>query len=393
MSDVPVCAIDETGIHVPAFADCLSYFQDGYRSIFGQDTYLGNDSQDGQWAALQALAMHDANSMALAAYNAFSPATAQGAGLSSVVKINGIARGVATYSTASLKLIGQAGAIIANGVAADADGNKWALPASVTIPVSGEITVTATAADIGAISAPAGTITTISTPTLGWQSVTNPAASSPGAPVESDAFLRLRQSKSASLPSVAILDGIVAALLALTGVTRVKAFENDANIPDADGIPGHAMAIVVEGGDDAEIAAVIALKKSPGTGTYGTSSQVVTNAYGIPRAISFFRPKMVPITVRITLRALNGFTAATQANIQQAISDFINTFTIGDDVLLDELYVPARLNVATTAPTYRISSILMARGGQPMTASDAVMAFNEAAFSKPSYVGIVVTSS
>ncbi|MGC8170052.1 baseplate J/gp47 family protein, partial [Salmonella enterica] len=73
------------------------------------------------------------------------------------------------------------------------NNNIWNLPASVTIPPSGLITVTATCAAIGAVSAPAGTITTINTPTRGWQSVTNPADAVPGAEVESDAALRSRQ--------------------------------------------------------------------------------------------------------------------------------------------------------------------------------------------------------
>ena len=39
--------IDANGISAPSFASILTYLQGKYRSIFGADAYLGNDSQDG----------------------------------------------------------------------------------------------------------------------------------------------------------------------------------------------------------------------------------------------------------------------------------------------------------------------------------------------------------
>jgi len=74
-----------------------------------------------------------------------------------------------------------------DGTALDTASNQWMLPSSVVIPSGGEITVTATAQNLGAILALPNTVTSIGTPTRGWQSVTNEAAAAPGAPVESDA--------------------------------------------------------------------------------------------------------------------------------------------------------------------------------------------------------------
>ncbi len=100
------CTIDQNGITVPAYADILTYLKDAYRTIYGADVYLEPDSQDGQLLAIFAAAINDANAMAAAVYNAFSPATAQGVGLSSVVKINGIARAVASFSTVDVLIVG-----------------------------------------------------------------------------------------------------------------------------------------------------------------------------------------------------------------------------------------------------------------------------------------------
>ncbi|WP_197419289.1 baseplate J/gp47 family protein, partial [Burkholderia sp. BDU5] len=149
----PVAVIDANGITAPSYAEILDYWQTKYRSIYGQDTYLEPDSKDGQLLAVISAAFNDSNSVAIAICQSFSPATAQGAALSSNVKINGIARKVASYSSADLVLVGQAGATITNGAAKDGNGLKWMLPATVTIPPSGTITVTATCATIGDVSA------------------------------------------------------------------------------------------------------------------------------------------------------------------------------------------------------------------------------------------------
>src|SRR5260363_114935 len=70
--------IDATGIHAPSYADVLNALKAQYRAIYGPDVYLENDSQDGQWLAVLAKCIHDANSAAISVYHAFSPATAQG---------------------------------------------------------------------------------------------------------------------------------------------------------------------------------------------------------------------------------------------------------------------------------------------------------------------------
>ena len=100
--------VDATGIHAPTYAYLLDWLKGKYREIYGNDIYLEADSQDGQWLAILASAINDANSAAVAVYNAFSPATAPGAALSSNVKINGLTRRTPSNSTVDVKLTGQA---------------------------------------------------------------------------------------------------------------------------------------------------------------------------------------------------------------------------------------------------------------------------------------------
>ena len=249
--------IDDTGIHLPDYPTVLDHVKGIMHDIYGDDLYIEADSQDGQLCAAFASMMHDTYALCGDVYNAFSPSTAQGVGLSSVVKINGIRRKTASYSTVDLRIVGQVGTIVTSGKAEDVAGQKWLLPARVVIPAEGEITVTATAEVMGDIRAAAGEITKIATPTRGWQTVNNPAAATAGAPVEKDSELRGRQAISTAIPSQTPLEATKGAVARLSGVTRSAGYENDTNETDERGIPAHSIAVVAEGGDTAQIAEAI----------------------------------------------------------------------------------------------------------------------------------------
>ena len=371
--------VSTTGISAPTYPTILTYLQAQYQAIYGADVYLGADSQDGQFLGIIAAAINDSNSAAVAVYNSFSPATAQGNGLSSAVKINGIARAIASNSTVGVTVTGVAGTIITNGVVADTNGNKWNLPATVIIPAAGFILVTATAAATGAISASIGTVTAIQTPTYGWQSVTNPSAAATGNPVESDAALRVRQTTSVALPSFSVLSGVVGAVKALTGVTMVAPYENDSNVTDSNGLPAHSIALVVNGGDSTAIATAISLKKTPGCYTRGTTSVAVTDALGTPRTIRFYRPTLVPISIAITLHALSGYSTAIAAKIQAALVAYIASLTIGQSVMISRLYVPAQLNGSTDALSFEIVTLLAAIKPAANGSTDLAIGFSSLA--------------
>ena len=370
--------IDEYGITAPDYQEVFEYLQGQYRAIFGNDVYLGSDSQDGQFLAIVAAAINDSNAAAVAIYNAFSPSTAQGEGLSSVVKINGISRLVASNSTVTVTIGGTVGTVITNGQVSDGT-NTWLLPPTVTIPSAGELAVTATAKEAGAITAQAGTITQISTPVYGWATVANAAAATPGAPVETDAALRVRQSNSVALPSQTVIEGIVGAVQSVTGVTRVKAYENDTSTTDSDGLLAHSIALMVEGGNSAEIAEAIARKKTPGVYLWGSTAVTIPDDYGLSQTVRYSAPAMVPISISIGLTALPGYTSSIGDEIKAALVDYIKNLDIGQDVIITRLYVPAQLSGAADATKYEITSLTAAiKPGSPGT-SDLAIAFNELA--------------
>ena len=380
--------ISSSGITVPSFSDILAFKQAQLQSIFGSDIYIPEDSMDGQLLAIETLAISDANAIAQQIYNSFSPAFAQGSALSSNVKINGLERAVSSKSTVDVVVTGDVGAVLSNCVVADTSGNKWDLPASVTIPPAGEITVTATAQEEGAIVALAGTVTIKQTPTAGWQTVTNPSDAVPGSPVESDAELRIRQAASTTLPSLTALESITAALAAVSGVTDLKVYENDTASTDANGVPRNSVAAVIVGGTVADIANTIALKKGLGCGTFGSTSETVTDSYGASRTIKFSRPIDVPCTVQISLLAGTGYTTDIGQAISQSVADYINSLAIGESVKLTRLFGPALLPGSPDAKTFELTALTLNE-----STADVTVAFNAKASCDPSDVMITATTT
>src|SRR5207237_7979263 len=106
----------------------------------------------------------------------------------------------------------------------------------------------------------------------------------------------------------------------------------------ANGVPGHSIAVVVEGGAAADIAAAIANKKTVGAGTYGSTTVTVNDLYGIPHPISFFPVASQRVTVALTLRALSGYSASVGAKLAAALAAYVNALTIGQPVYATRLF-------------------------------------------------------
>lgn len=373
--------VDDAGFFVADFEDFLEYNKSVMRSIYGSDINLDADSQDGQLVAHFAQSQYDLALLCAEVFNNYSPATARGDALSREVKINGIARQASTHSSVDIVITGAAGTTITNGQVRDTskDSHLWNLPPEVVIPTSGSITVTASCDDAGDIRAGAGTVTRIATPTEGWISVTNSSEAAPGRDTETDAELRVRQTYSTAQPSQTVLKGILGGILDVDGVTCAIVYENDTSATDDNGIPSHSIAVVVEGGDAQAIGDVIKLRKTAGTGTYGTTSVAVKDSEEVPMTVNFFRPTVVHIKVKITLEPLTGFTTELYNSIKSQVVDYINSLTFGQTVRISKLYVPANLENDDSDISYDITSIQIAKNSGSFASSNITIGFNEVA--------------
>lgn len=383
--------VSATGISAPAFPDIVNSDVATYQGIYGDDAVLTSDTQDFQLIATRALAIRDANDLAIAVYNSFSPLFAQGIGLSVAVQINGISREVATNSTVILTIVGQAGIPIPAGVVQDQNQNLWNLPLNTTIPVAGMLDVTATAQQAGSINAGPGQVNIIFTIVPGWQSVTNAAAATPGAPVETDAALRTRQAESVALSAETPVSTILAAAAQSGGVARFQIYENQTRQTDVNGVPGNSVAVVVEGGNATAVAQAIESKKSPGTGTFGTTSVSVLDPAGIPVTINFFEMTEVPIFVALTIQPLTGFVATTGTAAVAAAVSFIASLDIGEEVFYNWVLGAAGLVGTPAGLTFVIVAMTIGTSAQSLAIANVPIAFNAGAQCSTANITLTVT--
>lgn len=384
--------IDETGLHIPTYQDILTDQIQQAQNIYGQDIYLGIDSQDYQYISTFSAKMSDALQAIQFAYDSRGPGTAIGSGLDIVVKLNGIKRNKATYSTAVVTLSGLPNTVINNGTVQDISKYYWDLPPSVIMGTAGTVDVTATCQTAGQILANAGDINIVATPTLGWNLVTNALAAVPGANVESNSQLRSRQAISTSQPSRTVLEGTKGAIAAVSGVSRFQVYENDTDTTDSNGLPAHSITAVVEGGSDADIAQAIFLKKGPGCLANGTTVVNVIDQFGQIVPIGFYRPSYIDIDVVVNVKQLTGYTTATTASIKAALVNYLNSLSIGDNLPASSLWgssLSAMLNLSK--PIFSITSLTLAKHGLTQGTADIVTVFNEVVRGNSSYITINVT--
>ncbi len=384
-------SINEKGIRAPTYPEVLAYLKEQFRLIYGKDAYLESDSQDGQFLGILALAISDTNATCVHVYNSFSPKTARTDALSRNVKINGISRILATYSTVDVVLTGQVGTVINEGIVADSNGTKWLLPKSVTLPSTGTVSVTATAAVAGAILAQAQAIQSILTPTKGWQSVSNPRSAAIGQEVESDTKLRQRQALSSAIQNKSMSDGLRGALLSLPNVTRCKIIENKAEQVDSNQIPAKSICVIVYGGDSKEIARLIHLKKSMGCGLYGNTKITVLNSYNEAQEITFYRPNISVISFKLNLLAKDAYSSELETNIRALLGDYVNALDIGDKLTQNKLYGIANLNGAELSRSYEVKSIIIKVNKEQIT-TDYSLPFGSVAFCDARTIEIEVTN-
>jgi uncharacterized phage protein gp47/JayE len=379
--------IDNAGFHIPTYIDTRDDLIAQCKNIYGQDLYLGEDTQDYQWTAVNAEKIYDAFLAAQLAYNNRSPGTAVWTGLDGIVKINGIKRKSAKYSTCHANVTGVAGAIISGGVALDKGNIKWDLPTSIIIPASGVIeNLLITCELTGPIEAAPGDIIQMFNPQYGWAGITNVDNAELGAYIENDGILRARQQLSTAQPSQTVLTGIEGAIAQLKGVTRYKVYENDTNLVDNNGLPPHSITCVVEGGKDQEIAYALYIRKTPGGYTNGTTEVQLEdpNGYLLYNALNevekrrFYRPTYVDIDVTINLKKLKGYTSQNTVDIKSNSELYLNSLDIGTDLSLSSIWGVALSSMSDLKnPAFSITSVTAAKHGQTQNTSDIPIAFNE----------------
>jgi uncharacterized protein YlzI (FlbEa/FlbD family) len=342
--------INANGLTVKTRAELITYFEDGFKAIYGNDINLSSDSPDGQMINLFVQATLDNLDLIKQWYNSFYPVNAYGVVLDQRVALNGIQRQGGTFSrtnvtittTQALTLFGLDQSLQDIYTVSDTEGNEWQLLETEIIASAGTYVLLFQSAVPGQVLTTPNTITTPVTIILGVSAINNPTVQTViGENEESDEELKIRRERSVSLASQGYLASLLAALLNVSGVTSAFVYENNTAATDGDGVPAHSIWVILSGNYEPEdVATAIYQKRNAGCGMFGAESFTITQVDGTPFVINWDEVDEIPLFVKLTLTSINGTTPVDYEAIREQIP---------------QLYIP---NVFETVNTNRLASFV-----------------------------------
>lgn len=195
--------------------------------------------------------------------------------------------------------------------------------------------------DYGKVVLPDGSITVIVSNVTGLKSVINNVEPSLGGTQETDEELRLSYIKKRYSAASSQAESIESHVLdEVTNVSAVRVYENPSDEYDTLGRPPHSIEVIVDGGNDDEIANAILAKKAAGIYTYGSVRQSVLGKYGDVLDIGFNRPENVYAWIKVEITQGNVSIDSEYAAIIKGILLNTYTMTIGDSFLSQNYIAP-----------------------------------------------------
>lgn len=316
--------------------------EDEQLSTISPTLNLSSNQPLGQANAIFAKKAAEIWELAEVAYNGFDRNSAEGRLLDNVGSLTGTPREAARKSEVTCTVNVNAGFSAAPGtMMANVNGQssiKFVNKAAVSSVGGGDVTAIFECTEYGPTVVNATTLTQITSPVTGWNSITNPTDAVVGALEEKDPAYRQRQDDELAAGGASTVDAIRVDLLQVNGVQQAYVFENVTLTTDETGLPGKAIEAVVYDGaipaaSDTDIAQAIWNTKPSGAETYGTSSANAIDSAGVTRVVNFSRATLVNVYVKLTL-TIDSRLFPSNGNdlVKESIAVNGNLLNLGDDV-------------------------------------------------------------
>ncbi|ATF73885.1 baseplate J/gp47 family protein [Pasteurella multocida] len=356
----------ESGIVIERLDSILERIEQGFKRIYGQNINIDPDTPDGQMIGILGQIKVDLEELAEDVYRQLDPDLATGAWLEQRVAYAGLVRRKASYSyLRSVILTGDPYTEINNLIVSDTNKTRWILEQKATLNESGSARADFRSEELGAFSLNANTQLTIETITLGLNSVTTSVDAEIGIEEETDSQLRQRFAKSRAKNATNSAEAIEGGIGDLADVKQVIVLENNTSQTDNIGIPSHSINVVVEGGNETDIAQVIYKNKGAGIGLQGqTSVNLMIN--GKQRTIKFDKATPVDVHISMTLVRYEDFTEIDKDEVKRMLSNV--KFKIGEDVSLSRLYSPIN-----TVGGFWVKSLKIGRSSGALNAENIII--------------------
>lgn len=348
--------VTDSGITPTTLDEYITLLNQVFQTAFGADFDVDPQTEQGQMIGDVALAFstsddqHVVTAQALDIFKAFAN---QIEGIAAALTVE---RRAASSTVVTAQLTGVATTLIAAGSLAKLDsGELFALTEATTLDGAGEASATFQAQETGVIAVGVNELINVVSIVPGWETIDNSSAGSSGAVAELDSAYRAKYFRTLGKNAVTTLESVTSAVADVDTVTDVRGEENDTDDPvvvDGVTLTRNSIAIVVEGGAEADVATAIRLKKNGGTVMMGTTT--VLDPPNNPIKYYEVTPIDIEVDVDITIDETvfpsNGLVLMKERIYNYIIGTFAGAaddsffetdgMTIGEDLVKQRLYTP-----------------------------------------------------
>ena len=334
-----------------SIAEYIRELEVRFRAVLGEDLNLAADTAQGQLIGILAFTFAQEDQVLVAQSNALSLSHAAGRQLDDLASVLGIARLEATRSTVTATFTGTQGTISAGSRAATPAGVIFETVGTVEIPASGTMMGEMRAVGYGPVAVAPGELNTVLSPSEVWTGVTNAAAAVLGRDEETDLAFRRRLRLQVGVNALGTLDAIQAAALSVSGVGKVRVYENataaaaEASAANTAGtsVAANSVLVVIDAGVEADVTTAVRNVMPPGV------------------AVAVDTARAIPITVTLATTTEEGFHGAVDVSrIRNALYEHVQALRIGEGV------TPFTMQSAAVAvPNHTVTAITLARKTPP----------------------------
>lgn len=333
-------SFDSNGLEVATQQELIDSLSIYFKEIYGSEIDLSQETPDGQLINIFAQGGSDIRSLLLQLYNSFDPDNSSGRLLDERCALTNVFRKGGTFTTVRVQIVTDKTVTLqgvdenyndpnATGYTIQDDaGNQFVLVNTQTLP-AGTYNVMFRARQLGEVQVALNTLTNQVTVVLGVVSVNNPTAATVGENEETDSQLKLRRRRSVALSSTGYLNGLLATVLQLDGVVDAALYENPNDETDSNGIPPHAIWLVVDGGSSEDIAYAMYYKVSMGCNMRGNITYQIITQSKQDFTAKWDEPTVQPLYLQFTIQQTANNVNYNLDNIKQYILDNVS-YSIGE---------------------------------------------------------------
>lgn len=334
-TNVPQVQFTPEGVVLPEESEILQGVQADIDQAFGGGVNPQLSSPQGQLAQSQAAIIGNKNDQIAEISNQVDPDTSSGRWQDAIGRIYFIERISASGTVVTGTCRGKVGTVIpAGSIAEDTSGYRYYSLKEVTIGSGATVSVDFQCSTTGPIACPAGALSKIFRAQIGWDSITNKTAGTPGVDVESRADFEFRRRNSVAANAVNSPQSILASVLGVENVLDAYVKDNDKNTDITFGVTNFPIAknsvcVSVAGGDPAAVADAIWKKKSLGCSYTGNTTFTVEDRDGYEApypeyVVSWLTPTASAVYYKVQISANDQLPYDIEGSVRQAVISAFN---------------------------------------------------------------------